>query len=85
MPNLPKRARARHARRRSADASDGTLVDALVALGEPVTLAALPAHLCRRGIAPVGSVHGRLELLARAGQVRKTALLGELAWELEAG
>ena len=67
-----------------SDAADGTIVDALTQLGEPVTLAALQAHLRRRGIAPVGSVHGRLELLARAGQVRKTALLGELAWELEA-
>lgn len=65
-----------------SDASDGTLVDALVALGEPVTLAALQAHLRRRGTAPVSSVHGRLELLARAGRVRKKALLGELAWEL---
>ncbi len=67
-----------------SDAADGTLIDALVAIGEPVTLAALQAHLRRRGIPPVGSAHGRLELLARAGQVRKTALLGELAWELEA-
>lgn len=67
-----------------SDATDGTLVDALGALGEPVTLAALQAHLRRRAIPPVGGAHGRLELLARAGRVRKTTLLGELAWELEA-
>ncbi|MGH2868774.1 MAG: hypothetical protein ACRDNK_14590 [Solirubrobacteraceae bacterium] len=65
------------------DLADETLVSALVALGEPATLAAVQAHLRRCGIAPVGSAHGRLELLAHAGRVRKTAVLGELGWELD--
>jgi len=53
-------------------------------LGGPVTLAALQAHLRRHGIPRVGSAHGRLELLALAGQVQKTWVLGEIAWQFEA-
>jgi len=56
----------------------------LVALGEPSTLAGVQAHLRRRGIPPVGSAHGRLELLALAGRVRKATVLGEPGGQLEA-
>ena len=49
-------------------------------LGEPATLAALTAHLRRSQLPPVSSSHCRLELLAKSGRVRKTTLLGELAW-----
>jgi hypothetical protein len=66
------------------DAGDRALVDALAQLAEPVTLPALQAHLRRRGLAPVGSAHARLELLALAGRVSKTELLGEIAWRAEA-
>jgi hypothetical protein len=61
-------------------AGDERLVAALIDLGEPATLAALTAHLRRRQLPPVSSSHCRLELLAKAGRVRKTAVLGELAW-----
>jgi hypothetical protein len=60
---------------------DGWLVDALAELGEPVTLAALRSHLRRRGHPSVGSLYGRLELLARTGLVHKGWLVGEIAWE----
>ena len=61
-------------------AGDERLVAALVDLGEPATLAALTAHLRRSQLPPVSSSHCRLELLAKSGRVRKTTLLGELAW-----
>lgn len=67
------------------DASDDGLVGALDELGEPVTLAVLQAHLRRQGIPRVGSAHGRLELPALAGRVRKTWVLGEIGWQAEAG
>jgi len=59
---------------------DERLVAALLEVGEPVTLAALNSHLCRCKLAPVSSSHCRLERLAKAGRVRKTTALGELAW-----
>ena len=59
---------------------DERLVAVLIDVGEPVTLAALNGHLRRRRLAPVSSSHCRLELLAKAGRVRKTTVLGELAW-----
>ncbi len=59
---------------------DERRVAALVDVGEPVTLVALNAHLRRRKLAPVSSSHCRLELLAKAGRVAKTTVLGELAW-----
>jgi hypothetical protein len=65
------------------DASDQALIDELTELAEPVTLAALQAHLRRRGLT-VGSAHGRLELLARSGRVRKGEMLGEIAWHTAA-
>jgi hypothetical protein len=46
----------------------------------PVTLPALSRRLKLRNGAGVGSVHGRLELLALTGRVCKTELLGEIAW-----
>jgi hypothetical protein len=61
-------------------AGDERLVAALLDLGEPATLAALTAHLRRRQLPPVSSSHCRLELLAKAGRVHKTTVLGELAW-----
>jgi len=61
-------------------AGDERLVAALVDVGEPVTLAALNSHLRRCKLAPVSSLHCRLELLAKAGRVGKTTVLGELAW-----
>jgi hypothetical protein len=59
---------------------DERLVAVLIEVGEPVTLAALNGQLRRRRLAPVSSSHCRLELLAKAGRVRKTTVLGELAW-----
>lgn len=59
---------------------DERLVAVLVDVGEPLTLAALHGHLRRRRLAPVSSSHCRLELLAKAGRVHKTTVLGELAW-----
>ena len=64
----------------TCDEGDERLVAALVDVGEPITLAALNAHLRRRKLAPVSSSHCRLERLAKAGRVRKTTALGELAW-----
>lgn len=59
---------------------DGFLVRALAELSGPVTLPALYAHLRRHGHQSVGSLHGRLELLAASGRIRKSLLLGEIAW-----
>ena len=59
---------------------DDRLVAALIDIGEPATLAAIGAHLRRRQLPLVSSSHCRLELLAKAGRVRKTTVLGELAW-----
>jgi hypothetical protein len=64
------------------DATDEVVVRVLADLSEPVTLTALQSHLRRRGYGPVGSLHGRLELLALRGRVRKCSLLGEIAWGL---
>jgi len=67
------------------DRGDEALLNALSQLAEPVTLTALQHHLDRRGVPPVGSAHGRLELLALAGRVRKASVLGEIAWQAHAG
>lgn len=67
------------------DRGDEALLDALSELAEPVTLTALAHHLDRRGVPRVGSAHGRLELLALAGRVRKASVLGEIAWQAHAG
>ena len=50
----------------------------LAGIPQPATLTALQAHLRRRG-KRIGSVHGRLEVLALGGRVSKTWLLGEIA------
>jgi DNA-binding response OmpR family regulator len=50
-------------------------------IAQPATLTALQAELRRRG-KRIGSVHGRLELLALRGRVSKTWLLGEIAWTI---
>jgi hypothetical protein len=55
------------------------LLDVLGRIAQPATLNALNAQLRRRG-KRIGSVHGRLELLALRGWVSKTWLLGEIAW-----
>jgi hypothetical protein len=60
--------------------ADEFIVDAIVELGEPVTLPALGTHLHRSGRGPVGSLYGRLELLVARGRVRKADVLGEPAW-----
>jgi predicted GIY-YIG superfamily endonuclease len=64
------------------DATDELVMRVLADLSEPVTLTALQSHLLRGGHGPVGSLHGRLELLALRGRVCKCWLLGETAWGL---
>lgn len=61
------------------DLVDELLLSVLNATAQPATLPALQAQLRRRG-KRIGSVHGRLELLALRGRVSKTWLLGEIAW-----
>ena len=61
------------------DLVDELLLSVLGGLAQPATLTALQAQLRRRG-KRIGSVHGRLELLALRGRVSKTWLLGEIAW-----
>jgi hypothetical protein len=53
----------------------------LAAIPQPATLPALQAQLRRRG-KRIGSIHGRLEVLALRGRVWKTCLLGEIAWAI---
>jgi hypothetical protein len=62
------------------DLVDELLVSVLAGIAQPATLPAVQAQLRRRG-KRIGSVHGRLELLALRGRVSKTWLLGEIAWE----
>jgi hypothetical protein len=76
-----RRAR-RSAQPAAQDAGDELVLRMLEQLSEPVTLAGLHGHLRRHGHGPVGSLHGRLELLELHGHVRKSWLLGELAWSL---
>jgi hypothetical protein len=64
----------------STAACDELIVTLLAGLDEPVTLPALRAQLRRAGHDRVGSLYGRLELLAKAGRIRKSELLGEIAW-----
>ena len=61
------------------DLVDELLLSLLGGIAQPATLTALQAQLRRRG-KRIGSVHGRLELLALRGRVSKTWLLGEIAW-----
>jgi hypothetical protein len=61
------------------DLVDELLLSVLGGIAQPATLTALQAQLRRRG-KRIGSVHGRLELLALRGRVSKTWLLGEIAW-----
>ena len=60
------------------DLVDELLLSVLAATAQPATLPALQGQLRRRG-KRIGSVHGRLELLALRGRVSKTWLLGEIA------
>ena len=69
----------RGAREPTVDLVDELLLSVLGGIPQPATLTALQAQLRRRG-KRVGSVHGRLELLALRGRVSKTWLLGEIAW-----
>jgi hypothetical protein len=64
---------------RPVDLVDELLLSVLGGIAQPATLTALQAQLRRRG-KRIGSVHGRLELLALRGRVSKTWLLGEIAW-----
>ena len=61
------------------DLVDELLLSVLATAGQPATLPAVQTQLRRRG-KRIGSVHGRLELLALQGRVTKTRLLGEIAW-----
>ena len=65
------------------DLVDELLLSVLGGIAQPATLTALQAQLRRRG-KRIGSVHGRLELLALRGRVSKTWLLGEIAWTIVA-
>jgi hypothetical protein len=66
----------------AGDGPDAILLAALAELAEPVTVSALNAHLRRCGQPLVASAHGRLEVLALAGQVVKCTALGEVAWAM---
>jgi hypothetical protein len=77
-----ERQASRSAEPKPAAASDELVLHVLAEVAEPVTLAGLKGHLRRRGHGPVGSLHGRLELLELHGRVCKSWLLGELAWGL---
>ena len=66
------------------DLVDELLLSVLAAIAQPATLPALQAQLRRRG-KRIGSVLGRLELLALRGRVSKTWLLGEIAWQILPG
>ena len=63
----------------TVDLVDELLLGVLGDMPQPAMLAATQAQLRRRG-KRIGSVHGRLELLALRGRVSKTRLLGEIAW-----
>jgi hypothetical protein len=63
------------------DLVDELLLNLLAGIPQPATLAAVQAELRRRG-KRVGSVHGRLAVLALRGRVSKTWLLGETAWAI---
>jgi hypothetical protein len=67
----------------TVDLADELLLSVLGGMAQPATLTALQAELRRRG-KRIGSVHGRLELLALRGRVAKTWLLGEIAWTIAA-
>ena len=63
------------------DLVDELLLNVLAGIPLPATLTALQAQLRRRG-KRIGSIHGRLEVLALRGRVSKTWLLGEIAWAI---
>jgi hypothetical protein len=65
----------------TVDLVDELLIDVLGGIAQPATLTALNAQLRRRG-KRIGSVHGRLELLALRRRVSKTWVLGEIAWTI---
>ncbi len=63
----------------AVDPVDEVVIATLGQTRQPVTLTALHAQLRHRG-QRVGSLYGRLELLALRGRVTKTSLLDEIAW-----
>ena len=65
----------------TVDLVDELLLSVLAGIPQPATLTALQAQLRRRG-KRIGSIHGRLEVLALRGRVSKTWLLGEIAWAI---
>jgi hypothetical protein len=65
----------------TVDLIDELLLSVLGGIAKPATLTALQAQLRRHG-QRIGSVHGRLELLALRGRVSKMWLLGEIAWTI---
>jgi hypothetical protein len=72
-------ASAPHAVVPTVDLVDELLLGVLAEIAQPATLTALNAALRRRG-KRIGSVHGRLELLALWGRVAKTWARGEIGW-----
>jgi hypothetical protein len=66
------------------DLVDELLLRVLGGIAQPATSTALQAQLRRRG-KRIGSVYGRLELLALRGRVSKTWLLGEILDERRGG
>ena len=65
----------------TVDLVDELLLSVLGGNPQPAMLTALQSELRRRG-KRIGSVHGRLEVLALRGRVSKTWLLGEIAWAI---
>ena len=65
----------------TVDLVDELLLSVLGGIPQPATLTALQSQLRRRG-KRIGSVHGRLEVLALRGRVSKTSILGEIAWAI---
>ena len=63
----------------TVDLVDELLLSVLRGIPQAATLTALQSQLRRRG-KRIGSIHGRLEVLALRGRVSKTWLLGEIAW-----
>jgi hypothetical protein len=65
----------------TVDLVDELLLTVLGGIAQPATLTALQAQLRTRG-KRIGSIHGRLEVLALRERVSKTWLLGEIAWAI---
>jgi hypothetical protein len=80
LPDLCCR-RPRPVAQPTVDLVDELLLSVLGGIPQPATLTALPSQLRKRD-KRIGSIHGRLEVLALRGRVSKTWLLGEIAWTI---